>query len=284
MRKATVFATLTFIVYVLVALLGACTKTLNTPSSPTAVASEKADSRKPNKLSDSQATSANKRESFVIGRTIHNNPIQIFVFGAGEKHIVVLGGIHGNEPAAVPVAEAFISSLESDTIPADVTVVIIPNVNPDGLVAGTRTNSNSVDINRNFPSKSWRAESAKRRYYPGKRPASEEETRAVIDTISKYSPLLLISIHAPFNCINWDGPAEDIARVMSRSSGYPLQPNIGYETPGSLGSYAGIDLNIPAITIELRGDDSSADSIRKGVLALHAAIIHTSSASISSLP
>jgi len=38
---------------------------------------------------------------------------------------------------------------------------------------------------------------------------------------------------------------------MSGHNGYPPAATIGYPTPGSLGSYAGIDRQIPMITLEL---------------------------------
>jgi protein MpaA len=38
---------------------------------------------------------------------------------------------------------------------------------------------------------------------------------------------------------------------MARAAGYPLRASIGYETPGSLGSYSGVELGIPTITFEL---------------------------------
>jgi protein MpaA len=52
-------------------------------------------------------------------------------------------------------------------------------------------------------------------------------------------------------CNNYDGPAQHIAELMSRYNGYAAKSNIGYPTPGSLGSWAGIDRQIPMITLEL---------------------------------
>ena len=38
---------------------------------------------------------------------------------------------------------------------------------------------------------------------------------------------------------------------MTSHNGYPTMASIGYPTPGSLGSWAGIDRGIPIITLEL---------------------------------
>ena len=40
-------------------------------------------------------------------------------------------------------------------------------------------------------------------------------------------------------------------RAVSAASGWPVRPQIGYPTPGSLGSWLGIDRGIPILTLEL---------------------------------
>ena len=170
------------------------------------------------------------------------------------------------------MAKAFVASLESDPLPAGLTVVVIPEVNPDGLKAGTRSNSVGVDVNRNFPAKNWRPGSKESRYYPGPKPLSEREAQAIIKAIKKWRPALLISIHAPLKCMNWDGPAEDVSSAMAQAIGFSLCKDIGYETPGSLGSYAGKDREIPIVTFELGDDLTSAETTTQGVRALRAAL------------
>ena len=69
--------------------------------------------------------------------------------------------------------------------------------------------------------------------------------------IEGLKPSRIVSIHSPLHGVNYDGPAEDLALAMSEANGYPLLPDLGYPTPGSLGSYAGGALGIPTITLEL---------------------------------
>jgi protein MpaA len=76
--------------------------------------------------------------------------------------------------------------------------------------------------------------------------------------IRQFRPTRVLAVHAPLYCVNFDGPADSLAGAMARASGYPLKPSIGYPTPGSLGSYAGIDLRLPTITLELPGKISGA--------------------------
>jgi protein MpaA len=63
-------------------------------------------------------------------------------------------------------------------------------------------------------------------------------------------------LHTPKGCINYDGPAETLAKEMAKLNKYPVKSYIGYETAGSLGTYAGKELQIPTITLELKNESS----------------------------
>ena len=128
--------------------------------------------------------------------------------------------------------------------------LFIPSLNPDGQKLETRTNGNGVDINRNFPTKNW-VLGEKNRYFGGETPASEIETKFVISVIEKYSPKLIITLHTPFKIVNFDGNAREISEKISEIFNYPVEESIGYPTPGSFGTWAGVERNIPIITIEM---------------------------------
>jgi protein MpaA len=90
--------------------------------------------------------------------------------------------------------------------------------------------------------------------YGGPSPASEPETRAVMRIIARYRPDRIVTIHSiglGRYCNNYDGPALTIARAMSRRNGYPVTANIGYPTPGSFGTWAGVERGISVVTLEL---------------------------------
>ncbi len=148
-------------------------------------------------------------------------------------------------------------------------ILFIPCLNPDGMQLGTRTNANSVDLNRNFPTKNWGEDGSeagnfspspqpspqggegKSPYFGGKSAGSEIETRFVMEIIEEYKPERILTLHAPYKVVNYDGPAQDWAEEISKIIGYPVEASIGYPTPGSFGTYCGIERNIPTITLEL---------------------------------
>ncbi|MFQ8626380.1 MAG: hypothetical protein ACLSA2_07920 [Candidatus Gastranaerophilaceae bacterium] len=80
---------------------------------------------------------------------------------------------------------------------------------------------------------------------------SEIETKFLMDTINEFKPQLILTLHAPYKIVNYDGPAREISEKISEIIGYPVEESIGYPTPGSFGTYAGIEREIPAITLEL---------------------------------
>jgi protein MpaA len=132
-------------------------------------------------------------------------------------------------------------------------------------------NAHRVDINRNFKTKDWEAEAHKAwknkyrsdpRRFPGDTPGSEPETEFQAELIRKYQPKKILSIHAPLNFLDYDGPTTMTlvrfpkeyvqecltlrGRLKAISSGF---------FPGSLGNYAGQELGIPTLTLELPSAD-----------------------------
>ncbi len=90
--------------------------------------------------------------------------------------------------------------------------------------------------------------------FGGPSPGSEPETSAVINLIAAYPPHVIITIHSISDgrfCNNYDGPAKSLAEIMHQHNHYPITSSIGYATPGSFGHWAGVEKNIPTITLEL---------------------------------
>lgn len=213
----------------------------------------------------------------VLGTSVQGRPIEIEHFGQGTP-VLILGGIHGDEVTSVDLTRNLIILLRArPEFCAGKAVSIIEVANPDGYLKKTRTNSRGIDCNRNFPARNFKPGGAVG-YRGGAAAASEPETRAILTAIAQIRPRLIISIHSIRNgrqCNNYDGPSENIARVMSAQNGYPATPTIGYPTPGSLGSYAGIDLQIPMVTLELPREQDGKSAWENNRDALLAAIKST---------
>jgi len=123
-------------------------------------------------------------------------------------------------------------------------------VNPDGLAAGHKNSASDVDLNRNFPAANFERAHAPG-YDPGPAPLSEPETAALACFIDDVAIDAVVAVHAPLSCVNYDGPAADWAAAVAQASGWPVRASIGYPTPGSFGSWLGIDRGLPILTLEL---------------------------------
>ena len=211
-----------------------------------------------------------------LGDSIQLRPIELHVFGAAPSPALVIGGIHGSEPTSAFVAERLAEHLRASpalwTNSDAPAVAVLPVANPDGCRLGTRANARGVDVNRNFPASNWRRRAHRHNNY-GAAPLSEPESRAIAEAVETLRLRLIVSIHSidhGRHCNNFDGPARALAERMSRHNGYPVRPSMGYPTPGSLGSWAGIDQNIPIVTLELPRDlpgDAAWEQNRDALLA-----------------
>ncbi len=187
-----------------------------------------------------------------IGWSVELRPIEAIAFGSGGAPRLILAGVHGDEPKSVHVAQQLCAELAG--CPTRSFLLVVPVVNPDGYARRRRRNARGVDINRNFPAADWSPGARRSRFYGGPEPVSEPETRAVADLITQCQPAEIITIHSISkhrHCNNYDGPGERLARAMVAINGYPVTGSIGYPTPGSFGGWAGVQLGIPTVTLEL---------------------------------
>jgi protein MpaA len=117
-----------------------------------------------------------------------------------------------------------------------------------------RVNAHGVDLNRNFPTPNWERDAKvyweKRtgkdpRRWPGPKPLSEPESRFLHEQMQSFKPQLIVSIHAPYGVLDFDGPSVPPSRL-----GRLYLDQVGI-FPGSLGNYGGIHKGVPVVTIEL---------------------------------
>ncbi|WP_338846361.1 M14 family zinc carboxypeptidase [Massilia sp. W12] len=169
--------------------------------------------------------------------------------------VLLLGGIHGDELTASAIVFQWMRWLQTPQAQA-FQWRVAPLVNPDGLLAAKpkRMNASGIDLNRNFPTPNWKSETQQYwvkktgsdpRRFPGNQPLSEPESRWVHDQIERFKPHVVISVHAPFGVLDFDGPSEPPQRF-----GRLLFNPVGVY-PGSLGNYLGVQRKLPIVTIEL---------------------------------
>ena len=175
-------------------------------------------------------------------------------------NVLVIGCMHGDEPQGKYLIQEY---LKSNT---ETKLLFIPCLNPDGIKSNTRVNANGVDLNRNFPTKNWKL-TEKNNFYGGQEPASEIETKFLINVIEEYKPELILTLHAPYKVVNYDGDVLNIAQKISEIIKYPVEASIGYPTPGSFGTWAGIENKIPTITLEL-DEEIDVKELRKPVFEI----------------
>jgi protein MpaA len=200
--------------------------------------------------------------------TSQKNPLIFAVFGGYKSNcILFFGGVHGDELPTVYVLLKFANYIKDNPqLFKDKCIIIAPLINPDGFLAkpSTRVNAGGIDLNRNFPTHDWQASAWKqwerkchrnKRYYPGKKPGSEQETLFQMALINRFKPQKILTIHSPLGFYDFDGPSSDLdsferwIETVSKETKHPLK-KFGY-FPGSLGNYAGHERNIFTLTLEL---------------------------------
>jgi protein MpaA len=198
-----------------------------------------------------EATSARS----VRGQTLWKRDIQP---EDARLRVLVLGAIHGDELSSASVALHWIQLAEQTPAPWSQAIHwrFVPALNPDGLLATPprRVNANGVDLNRNFPTPNWERDARvyweKRtrkdpRRWPGPKPLSEPESAFLHGEMQRFQPHLIVSIHAPYGVLDFDGPSVPPSRL-----GRLYLDQVGI-FPGSLGNYGGVHKGVPVVTIEL---------------------------------
>lgn len=188
---------------------------------------------------ESAGTSVQGRDLTVLVRPIE----------APARVVMVIGGIHGNEPVSPPAVRALVNV----DIPDDTEVWLMPLMNPDGSAVGTRCNANGVDLNRNF-SWDWRASDG------GPGAFSEPEPQAAAALVERVDPDLVVWVHQPLNYVSSIGDTPDsYEQAWSAGSGLPVRPDITQHGGGE--SWTAFVAGIPSMLIEADSYEARADMV-----------------------
>jgi murein peptide amidase A len=157
---------------------------------------------------------AAQAQTTLLGHSTQGRPIPLIEAGdAGGTPVLVVGCIHGNEPAGIRVAQ-----LLARQAPAGVHLWIVPVLNPDGRTRNTRGNARGVDLNRNFPYR-WRPLDGA--YESGSRPLSEVEARLAYRLIVRIRPAVTIWFHQHLNLVWASGGDLRVSRTFARVAKLP---------------------------------------------------------------
>ena len=218
-------------------------------------------------------------ERAVIGTSVEGRLMEIWrrtdVVGAMAKSdnpdrvvVLVIGSIHGNEPAGLDIVDVLAEMPATDIDAVGVIDMwLMPTGNPDGIVAGTRHNARQVDLNRNFPFGWAPLQQAGDYEYAGTGPASEPETRAMIDFISWLQPDLTIWYHQDvYRVPPSNGKDREVRELYASLTGLPLLAVEG-------GTYTGV-----AATWHRRTFDAVSFIVELGpTLSTDEAVMHAKS-------
>ena len=197
-----------------------------------------------------------------LGRSVRGRAIDAIELAAPNPKVAVLvvGCIHGNEPAGIAVARA----LERVQPPAGVVLWIVPDLNPDGVAANTRQNAHGVDLNRNFP---WRWNDGEGVFDAGPRALSEPETRIAYRLILRIHPAVSIWFHQHENLVDSSSGNRELEKQFAAIARLPLRalPRYGgsavtwqsHRFPGS-----------SPFAVELPAGAATADQVQRYVRAI----------------
>ncbi len=152
----------------------------------------------------------------LLGRSWQGRPIRAVEVGSPSgTPVLVVGCIHGNEVGGIAIARAL-----ERLSPRGLDLWIVPDLNPDGVAAGTRQNAHGVDLNRNFP---WRWRPLSGVYESGPHPLSEREARIAHALILRLRPHLTIWFHQHLDLVWASGGDRRTEKLFARLSGLPFR-------------------------------------------------------------
>lgn len=201
-------------------------------------------------------------------QSAQRRPIETLVYGTGNRRILIVSSMHGDEAQSVGLAEHFAMHLRSNPdLLAGVKVLFVRTPNPDGLEGRMSLNANGVDLNRNFPGRNWTKLAEGK---SGSKANSEPETQVLVRLTSEFKPALVVHLKDSKDKgrINAEGACADLAQTISERMKFELLRDGGLKTSGSYENFVASKLNTPALTMlfPLERDDATAWQKNQDVL------------------
>jgi hypothetical protein len=223
----------------------------------------------------------------VIGESVEGRPIVAYRIGEGDLKVVLVGDIHGAFEANTHLlVQQLLAHFQAhpDRVPPQVSLWLIPTMNPDGLATDHRWNANDVDLNRNADTdldgcagNDWSPDTVGHEGTHlgagGAFPFSEPESRAVRDFLG--DAWVAVFYHSAADAIYLDScqrhsPSRRLAEALSLGTGYPVPAGgwSGYPITGDMSDYLAGE-GVASVTVELANhEDSELDRNLGGIRSL----------------
>jgi hypothetical protein len=174
---------------------------------------------------------------------------------------LVVGSIHGDETAGHDIVRVLKHRYREAR---HVKLWVVKTVNPDGVAENARKNARGVDLNRNFSYRWTDAVPESSGYYPGPRPFSEPEARAVRRLVERIEPNVTIWYHQPWGqvLLPCNGPAR-VQKRYAELAHWPTKRCRGERLHGTATSWENHRFKGRAFVVELRGRELSGRQARR---------------------
>ena len=187
----------------------------------------------------------------VVGKTVEGRPMHSMHFGTGGTRTLVIAGLDGEDRIAVRWLELLTEVFANQPGLVDQNEVVFFRAgNPDGLVHKVTENSHGVPLNRNFPSRRYRPTLG----IPSTTvPASEIETRVMLDTLYTVRPRRVIHLVATSgrSQVLFNRSAKEAAKALERTGNFTLAPLDVEQAPGSIEDFSDGTLEAAVLSMRL---------------------------------
>ncbi|HEY4262450.1 MAG TPA: hypothetical protein VGM98_19970 [Schlesneria sp.] len=208
----------------------------------------------------------------LIGRSGAGMPLHSRRFGRQGIRTLVIAGLDGLDVVGTrwndELAEALLR--RSDLLQNN-EIMIVRAGNPEGLMNRIPTNLRGVLINRNFPSRRYQLMPDKS---TGSGPASEAETKAILDVLYSFRPRRVIHLTSTSgrSTVLYNRAATDVGDELEKRYKLHVQLLDPEQVPGSIEEFADVTLDAAVISLKLNSSPEWQSAWKKNAASILTAI------------
>lgn len=152
-----------------------------------------------------------------VGRSLEDRELKVATVGNGNTDVFIATEQHGAEPHGTNAMVEELKNLSvsgkeyAKKVRDELTIHILPQVNPDGAMRDQRGNAEGVDLNRQHD------------YPPGATDNPSPEAQAMIDYVTDLDPLWVADLHIQGGA--FPGEKDNPGHYYTSSTFWPINPN-----------------------------------------------------------